>query len=363
MRMLERAGLVPDAALQHAGRLSPAPPGATPGALPLGAPVGAAGEAPPPRHQRLPAQGRRHPELPLGPVEPARSVLLRGPHRVLRRRRRRLRRRAGRAGHPHRAGARQASSSSRRRTRWPPCAPRSGSTRSTWSCSIRRCRSGSSGRSLDVPYGVVLHGAEVTVPGRLPGSRAALARVLRGRGSSCRPAATRRPRPGAPCPDLTASLVEIPPGVDAGAIVPLKAAERRAARAAARAARHGPLLVERRAGSSRARAWTCSSRRPTAWPPRTRTSWWPSPATAGSWATCGGWPAEPGDGPGARAGEPGGPGRPPRRGRRLRHGLPQPLAGPGAGGVRDRLPRGGRRRRAPGGRRQRRGLRGRGRRR
>ncbi len=28
------------------------------------------------------------------------------------------------------------------------------------------------GPRLDVPYGVILHGAEVTVPGRLPGSRA-----------------------------------------------------------------------------------------------------------------------------------------------------------------------------------------------
>ena len=36
------------------------------------------------------------------------------------------------------------------------------------------------GPRLDVPYGVVLHGAEVTVPGRLPGPRTALAQVLRG---------------------------------------------------------------------------------------------------------------------------------------------------------------------------------------
>lgn len=34
------------------------------------------------------------------------------------------------------------------------------------------------GPSLERPYAVVLHGAEVTVPGRLPGSRQALARVL-----------------------------------------------------------------------------------------------------------------------------------------------------------------------------------------
>ena len=43
-------------------------------------------------------------------------------------------------------------------------------------------------------------------------------------------------------PDLTAPLVEIPPGVDPGAIVPLKAAERRAARAALGLPVQGPLL-------------------------------------------------------------------------------------------------------------------------
>src|SRR5581483_6850846 len=36
------------------------------------------------------------------------------------------------------------------------------------------------GPGLGLPYAVVLHGAEVTVPGRLPVSRALLARVLRG---------------------------------------------------------------------------------------------------------------------------------------------------------------------------------------
>ena len=98
------------------------------------------------------------------------------------------------------------------------------------------------GPHLDVPYGVILHGAEVTVPGRLPGSRAALARVLRGArlvvSAGRYPAAEAR----RVVPDLTASLVEIPPGVDAGAIVPLKAAERRAARAALGLPVRGPLL-------------------------------------------------------------------------------------------------------------------------
>src|SRR5947209_2860500 len=34
------------------------------------------------------------------------------------------------------------------------------------------------GPSLERPYGVVVHGAEVTVPGRLPGSRALLGRSM-----------------------------------------------------------------------------------------------------------------------------------------------------------------------------------------
>ena len=55
---------------------------------------------------------------------------------------------------------------------------------------------------------------------------------------------------------------------------------------------------------------------------------------------------EPGGGARARAGERRGPCRPPRSGRRLRDGLPQPLARPGAGGLRHRVPRGGGGRRA-----------------
>jgi phosphatidyl-myo-inositol dimannoside synthase len=99
------------------------------------------------------------------------------------------------------------------------------------------------GPRLDVPYGVILHGAEVTVPARLPGSRATLARVLRGArlivSAGRYPAAEAR----RVVPDLVASLVEIPPGVDAGAIVPLNAAERRAARAGLGLPTAGPLLT------------------------------------------------------------------------------------------------------------------------
>ena len=72
-------------------------------------------------------------------------------------------------------------------------------------CSTRRCRSGSSARTFGHPYGLVLHGAEVTVPGRLPGTRAALGRVLRGATRHrlrrrLRPRRSRaRRRPDAPC--------------------------------------------------------------------------------------------------------------------------------------------------------------------
>ena len=81
------------------------------------------------------------------------------------------------------------------------------------------------------------------MPGRLPGSRPRSAACCAARGSSSRPAATRRPRPAAPCPDVPGPVVEIPPGVDTGAIVPLKAAERRAARAALGLPAQGPLVV------------------------------------------------------------------------------------------------------------------------
>ena len=76
------------------------------------------------------------------------------------------------------------------------------------------------GPYLELPYYVVLHGAEVTVPGRLPGSRAVLSRVLRNAehviaagGYPAREAirAARR--------DLSVTIV--PPGVDTARFIPL----------------------------------------------------------------------------------------------------------------------------------------------
>jgi phosphatidylinositol alpha-1,6-mannosyltransferase len=85
-------------------------------------------------------------------------------------------------------------------------------------------------RLRSAPYGVVLHGAEVTVPGRLPGTSQLLRKVLRGAGLAIAAGgyplaeaerAARRPLPS----------VVVPPGVDTDRFVPLTDAERAAARA------------------------------------------------------------------------------------------------------------------------------------
>ena len=86
------------------------------------------------------------------------------------------------------------------------------------------------GPSLSLPYDVVLHGAEVTVPGRLPGSKQGLAYVLRGARQVIAAGnypkaeaerAARRPLPG----------VVVPPGVDVERFRPLTDDQRRPARA------------------------------------------------------------------------------------------------------------------------------------
>ena len=87
------------------------------------------------------------------------------------------------------------------------------------------------GRHLAIPYAVVLHGAEVTVPGRLPGSRQALARVLGGAvhaiAAGGYPAAEARRAAGAATPAVTI----VPPGVDGDRFRPLSADQRARARA------------------------------------------------------------------------------------------------------------------------------------
>lgn len=75
------------------------------------------------------------------------------------------------------------------------------------------------------PYAVVLHGAEVTVPGRLPGTRRLLGRVLRGASlvicAGHYPAAEAERAAGCPLP-----TVIVPPGVDTDRFRPLDGSER-----------------------------------------------------------------------------------------------------------------------------------------
>jgi phosphatidylinositol alpha-1,6-mannosyltransferase len=85
------------------------------------------------------------------------------------------------------------------------------------------------GPSLELPYDVVLHGAEVTVPGRIPGSRQALGHVLRNArhviAAGSYPAAEAEHAAGRALPTTV-----LPPGVDLDRFRPLSDAERAAAR-------------------------------------------------------------------------------------------------------------------------------------
>ena len=85
------------------------------------------------------------------------------------------------------------------------------------------------GPALRIPYMVVLHGAEVTVPGRLPVSRQVLGRVLRGARHVI--AAGGYPaREGEHAAGRTLPVTIVPPGVDTGRFVPLDEHGRIAAR-------------------------------------------------------------------------------------------------------------------------------------
>ena len=98
------------------------------------------------------------------------------------------------------------------------------------------------GPRLGMPYGVVLHGAEVTVPARAPVTRRLLRRVLRhatsvvAAGGYPAAEATRLAGSGLP-------LQVVPPGVDVERFRPLDAEERRRARAAAGLPVEGRLVV------------------------------------------------------------------------------------------------------------------------
>ncbi|MEP6661925.1 MAG: glycosyltransferase family 4 protein [Acidimicrobiales bacterium] len=97
------------------------------------------------------------------------------------------------------------------------------------------------GPSLRHAYGVVLHGAEVTVPGRLPGTRAALAHVLRDARvviSAGEYAAAEAERAA----DRALPVLNVPPGVDVDRFHPLTPDQQAAARARF-GLPSGPLVV------------------------------------------------------------------------------------------------------------------------
>ena len=104
------------------------------------------------------------------------------------------------------------------------------------------------------------HGAEVTVPGRIPGTRQALADVLSsiGAGGVRRRVPRRRAR-GRVAGERMPPVVDVPPGVDSERLRPITAAARRKARRRTGPARRGAPRRERRAAWCRARGWTCSS--------------------------------------------------------------------------------------------------------
>jgi len=86
---------------------------------------------------------------------------------------------------------------------------------------------GNVGRRLSVPYAIVVHGAEVSVPGRLPGSKRLLGRVLRGASHVIAAgewvAAQAESVAGKPLPTTVVS-----PGVDVERFRPVAPAEERA---------------------------------------------------------------------------------------------------------------------------------------
>ncbi|MDH4170093.1 MAG: glycosyltransferase family 4 protein [Acidimicrobiia bacterium] len=100
---------------------------------------------------------------------------------------------------------------------------------------------GAIGPSLTLPYAVVLHGAEVTVPGRLPGTRQLLRRVLRGAGLAIAagdyPLAEAERAAGRSLPSVV-----VPPGVDTDRFHPLDAEQRSDARRRL-GLPDGPLIV------------------------------------------------------------------------------------------------------------------------
>jgi phosphatidylinositol alpha-1,6-mannosyltransferase len=98
------------------------------------------------------------------------------------------------------------------------------------------------GPSLKLPYMVVVHGAEVTVPGRLPISRQALSYVLR-RAEHVIAAGGYPAAQAQSLVDKQLAMTVIPPGVDTQRFVPLTDVERASARDELGIGRDAQLVV------------------------------------------------------------------------------------------------------------------------
>ena len=102
---------------------------------------------------------------------------------------------------------------------------------------------GVAGRSLGLPYAVILHGAEVTVPAHLPLARAVLGSVLR----DARLVICAGQFPAAEAQQAAQGhlkqVVQVPPGVDTDRFLPLNSAERLKARESLGLRSDGPLVA------------------------------------------------------------------------------------------------------------------------
>lgn len=86
------------------------------------------------------------------------------------------------------------------------------------------------GPHLPVPYGVILHGAEVTIPGRLPLASQTLRRVLAGASVAICAGGYPAAEAQRNATDKMPGHIMVPPGVDVERFVPLSATQRAAAR-------------------------------------------------------------------------------------------------------------------------------------
>lgn len=101
---------------------------------------------------------------------------------------------------------------------------------------------GALGPRLARPYAVVGHGAEITVPGRIPGSRMALAKVLRG-GVGAVAAGDYVAREMRKAAGRPIDLVVVPPGVDTDRFHPVASDARPGIRRSLGLPACGPLVV------------------------------------------------------------------------------------------------------------------------